>query len=865
MYKLRGFMRKIWGSRQSYIKLLLVFTAFFLLVFSSLLIMSRTLNTKLLRNADETMNDMQALISQTLQKPEVPLNFIANTIEDIYRRGEGFEAIKAYIDECSSQAFKEKTRADYYGVYGYFDAFGEFYDGGGWQPVKGYLAHGRPWYVAAAAKGGQVAVSDPYINADTQTAVVGYSRLLYNSWGGIIGVVCIDVPMDYIKHMMFDHHITEGGYGFVTDENMIVIIHPNEDIVGEYFGESNPDVSRHVDKVIRGLDISSERITNNFGVKSILFGRRIDNGWYMSFIIPETEYYKELYEMMWIISALGVLMAAALSVLLVSIDRARNKSDFENRRKSSFLAVMSHEIRTPMNAILGITEMQMQQQDEKLSDSVKEAFDRIYYSGSLLLQIINDLLDLSKLEAGKLEILPEKYEIASLINEIVHLNKIKYDSKPIEFKLNIDENIPASLIGDELRIKQIINNLLSNAFKYTRSGEIEFSVTSENTGDEKTALILTVSDTGIGMTESQLSRLFDEYSRFNMQANRTTTGTGLGMSITRNLIKLMQGEISVESEPEKGSVFTVRLPQELNGSAPLGREVAENLHKFRFSSATQMKAVPILREHMPYGSVLIIDDVETNLFVAKMLMQPYGMNISTAESGYEAIELIKAGNVYDIIFMDHMMPKMDGIEATKIIRGLGYKHPIVALTANAVAGQADIFLTNGFDDFISKPIDIRVLNTSLNRYIRDKQTPETIANVRAEMNPRDVRGERELSDSDMREIIFSVPGLNAEQGISSFDGNLEDYISALRSFVKNTPRGMEKLRGVTEENLPDYAARVHGLKIICAWISADGLAEKAARLEELAKAGGFAEVAAMNEELLSDTETLIEKTQNALM
>ena len=402
-----------------------------------------------------------------------------------------------------------------------------------------------------------------------------------------------------------------------------------------------------------------------------------------------------------------------------------------NKAKSDFLAKMSHEIRTPMNAILGITEIQLQ--DDTLSQVTKDALERIFNSADLLLGIINDILDLSKIEAGKLEIVPAQYDIASLIHDTIQLNMMRYESKPIEIRLAVDENVPVMLLGDELRIKQVLNNLLSNAFKYTQEGMISFSVSSQPyTGDEDcdVSLVFKIIDTGQGMTAEQVRKLGSEYARFNMEANRKTEGTGLGMNITRNLLQLMKGEIQIESTPGMGSTFTVCFPQKCIDPDPIGREMAENLMQLNISSALKIRTVQINREYMPYGSVLIVDDVETNLYVAKGLMAPYGLTISTAMSGFEAIDKIRDGEVFDVIFMDHMMPKMDGIETTKIIRSLGYTKPIVALTANALTGQAEMFLDIGFDVFISKPIDIRQLNKTLNRLVRDKYPLEVIEAAR---------------------------------------------------------------------------------------------------------------------------------------
>jgi len=405
--------------------------------------------------------------------------------------------------------------------------------------------------------------------------------------------------------------------------------------------------------------------------------------------------------------------------LFLEAERRRNEADMANKAKSSFLSTMSHEIRTPMNAILGITEIQLR--NDKLDSSVKDALERIYNSGALLLSIINDILDLSKIEAGRLELLDKNYDIASLISDTTQLNIMRIGSKPVEFKLSIDRNIPVMMSGDELRIKQILNNLLSNAFKYTTEGSVILSLTAEETAAEnEVILVISVSDTGPGMTKEQIAMLFDEYARFNMGSNNSAEGTGLGMSITRNLVRLMKGDIKVESEPGRGTMFTVRLPQGNDGGKKLGGKMAENLEKFHYHNNARFNRVQISCEPMPYGKVLIVDDVDINIYVAIGLMAPYELQIDTADSGFEAVEKIKNGNVYDIIFMDHMMPQMDGIEAVIAIRALGYIHPIVALTANAVSGQANIFLENGFNDFISKPIDIRQMNLVLNKFIRDK-------------------------------------------------------------------------------------------------------------------------------------------------
>ena len=497
---------------------------------------------------------------------------------------------------------------------------------------------------------------------------------------------------------------------------------------------------------------------------------------------------------------------------------AVREAEAANRAKTSFLSTMSHEIRTPMNAILGITEIQLQ--NESLDNDVKEALNKVYISGDLLLGIINDILDLSKIDAGKLEIVTDKYEIASLISDTAQLNMMRIGSKPIEFELNVNENLPIMLMGDSLRVKQILNNVLSNAFKYTGKGTVSLAVAAEtdHSNEDGVTMVFSVSDTGQGMTQEQVAKLFEEYTRFNMDVNRSTEGTGLGMTITRNLIRLMNGSIHVESEPGQGTTVTMRLPQGRTGSEVLGREMAENLHQFRTSSRTSMKRVQITREPMPYGSVLIVDDVETNIYVAKGLLTPYGLKIDSAESGFAAVEKVKDGKSYDIVFMDHMMPKMDGIETTKVLRGMGYERSIVALTANAVAGQAEIFLGNGFDDYISKPIDIRQLNAVLNKLIRDKKPPEVVAAAR-----KQALEQKEQSPSE------AAPAIDP-QFAEIFARDASKALTTLEAIAAKDDYS-------NEDDLRSYIINVHGIKSALANIGKMDLSAVALKLETAGREG----------------------------
>jgi PAS domain S-box-containing protein len=514
-------------------------------------------------------------------------------------------------------------------------------------------------------------------------------------------------------------------------------------------------------------------------------------------------------------------------------------AEASNKAKSKFFAMISHEIRTPMNAIIGITEMKMQ--NETLAPDIAEAFYMINNSGSILLNLINEVLDLSKIEAGKFDLAPAEYEIAGFINDTVQLNIMRFKSKPIEFKLLIDENIPSVLFGDSARIRQILSNLLSNAFKYTAGGVIELSiyVESENTNSDIT-VVFRISDTGQGMTAEQIHALFDEYSRFNPQANREVEGTGLGMNITQHLIQIMNGEISVESELGKGSIFTVRLPQRTTGSEPIGSELAENLQQFRWNSVSRMKKAKIAYEPMPYGSILIVDDVESNLYVARGLTEPYQLSIDTATSGPEAINKIKNGNVYNIVFMDHMMPKMDGIEATRIIREMNYNHPIVILTANALVGQEEMFLENGFSDYLSKPIDTHRLDILIKKLIRDKRPSEVIeAESAVTAHATDVHQESgSQSEKKTTAFILANPRL-----LKIFIRDIEKAVQTLEELSKY------KFHRDADKQL--YTITIHGIKSALASAGETELSNFAQKLE---KAGETKD----SDKMLSETPEFIE-------
>jgi len=518
--------------------------------------------------------------------------------------------------------------------------------------------------------------------------------------------------------------------------------------------------------------------------------------------------------------------------LLAELVDALNNEQAANRANKQFLTKMSHEIRTPLNAVLGIAEIQLQKSVNP--PEMEEAFSRIHRSASMLRSLIDDILDLAKVEAEKMEIFSNAYELVSLIVDTVQLNLMNIGSKRIEFSLKVEDELPSSLIGDELRIKQILNNLLSNAFKYTLEGTVSLSFSMESAPEfDDVVMTICVSDSGRGMTDEQIDKLFDSgFKRFNVEDNRQIEGVGLGMSITHSLVKMMRGSISVKSKKGRGSSFTVKIPQKRQGNAVLGKEVVESLENLELTQRSLDKIAKLKNEPMPYGRVLVVDDVESNLYVIKGFLVLYKISVETVSSGYAAIEKVAAGEIYDIIFMDHMMPGMDGFETVRIIRDMGYGYPIVALTANAIKGASEMFLSKGFDGFISKPIDITLLNDHLLHYIKDKQSPEVIEAARLEGS------EVEGLDDSMQNLVRSFL-LDAEKAVKTLES-------------------LAQVQELNDDALKSIVIQAHAMKSALHNIGCKELSEEAYALEKMNPAATDMQIIkARTEQFLNGLQELV--------
>ncbi|MDR2552559.1 MAG: response regulator [Treponema sp.] len=540
--------------------------------------------------------------------------------------------------------------------------------------------------------------------------------------------------------------------------------------------------------------------------------------------------------------------------------------------KSRFLANMSHEMRTPLNAIIGLSELALG--GKELPPQAEANLDKVYNSGMTLLGIVNDLLDISKIESGKFELVTAEYDLPSLINDTVNLNIIRIGSKPITFKLVIDETLPSRLYGDELRVKQVFNNLLSNAFKYTMEGTVILRISCQEEG-ESVWLTAGVKDSGIGIKDEDREKLFADFNRLDVRKNYHLEGTGLGLVLAKSMVELMGGTIAVESEYGKGSTFTVRIRQKSVNAPVIGSKVAENLMNFRYSVQKRSRNAGLVRIRLPYARVLVVDDVPINLDVAKGMLQPYGMQVDLALGGREAVDLIREQRIrYDAIFMDHMMPGMDGVEAVRIIReeldtNYARQIPIIVLTANAIAGNEEWFLGLGFNDFLSKPIDIFRLDAVIHRWVRDKsREQEEDAPAVPEPAPETAAAEGvEASTPEETAASFSrllsswrIEGLDMFKALERFSGIEDALAGSLRSYTVHIHALLARLRVIPregeEKKLQEYLVAVHSIKGASYGICANEIGAQAAALEKAARTADLEFIAAHTEELASAAEKL---------
>ncbi|MDR3265580.1 MAG: response regulator [Synergistaceae bacterium] len=746
-------------------QLTFIFLAFFLMAIAGYFSAAHIVEQQIFSNAENILSVAETTTELKFREMEITLLNLAQAMRNRLANGESRERINAYLTELTRNLSGESSNGieGFLGLYAFLG--GEFFDGNEWTPPPNYDPTDRPWYVAGREARGRVAFTEPYIDARTGGLILSASLFLENPRGAVV----LDLDMTGISRYVGSLQAAEGGYGMLIGRDMALIVYPDE----AYFGRPFAQFSEAHASLVKSMEagktiISAQRLRNSRNVEVMEFLRQMRNGWYLGIAIPVRNYYQNVYRMALIQFALGSFFIIILSYFLVRLGIDRIRSDEENRSKSSFLARMSHEIRTPLNSILGMSELTMRR---SISHEVREYVSIIHQSGTSLLSIINDILDFSKIESGQMTLDARSYFFASLLNDMINVIRVRLmeRDKPLDFFVSVDGDIPAQLIGDNVRLRQIVLNLLTNAVKYTLKGFISLDVQKKIIDDGKIELIFKVSDSGIGIKKEDMDKLFVDFSRLNIEYSHHIEGTGLGLSIANTYSRLMGGSVAVSSEYGQGSVFTATVIQSFESREKLAlvqysaqkrvllyeerplhmRSIIRAVKKLRvrvkhaksleefteglksgyydhafISSRFAMQCIDALGESSaqtrlvvmvelgdafafsdigsillpvysvslanalngvfdyagskshnspthftaPDARVLIVDDISSNLRVAKELVSHYGAVVETCDSGEAALELVK-NNDYDIVFMDHMMPGMDGLEATSRIRG----------------------------------------------------------------------------------------------------------------------------------------------------------------------------------------------------
>ena len=530
-----------------------------------------------------------------------------------------------------------------------------------------------------------------------------------------------------------------------------------------------------------------------------------------------------------------------------------------NEAKSQFLANMSHEIRTPINGILGMDSVLLKEcHDENLREYAKN----IQSAGQSLLSIINDILDISKIESGKMEILTIRYQLFSVLNDCYNLTKIKLQNKPVSFIMQINEKLPSWLYGDEVRIRQIINNFLSNAVKYTKEGNITFELDFEEKTDEQILLVITVRDTGIGIKEEDLGKLFESFMRIEEKRNRNIEGTGLGLNLTKNLVNLMGGEVFAESTYGKGSCFTAKIPQKIADAKPMG-DFGKRYQQYLSTSDDDK-----LSFLAPDAKILVVDDVTMNLKVVEGLLKATKIQIDTAVSGSECLECVKT-TPYQMIFLDHMMPEMDGLETLEHMKNLAdnpnAQTPVIMLTANAIVGAKEEYIEAGFTDYLTKPIRETELLEMILKYLPEELVCENGGQgIEKSQDAQDMeQPEAGGEGAEPLQRLEQLEGLDVKTGLTYCMNEEDFYIEMLQEFLQ-ADKASQLKHFLAEEDWDNYRTTVHALKSTSLTIGAAHLSGEAKALEMAAKEGNMDYIRSHHDGVMDEYKELTDHLKEIL-
>ncbi|MCL2004629.1 MAG: ATP-binding protein [Planctomycetaceae bacterium] len=948
-----GSVQKHTQKRRSANKLLIeqnifVVAAFATMVIISYLFVSRIISDQMNAQCRSTFTNTYHHVSSIFNTLEMIVLNLASDVEIAFNTGQSAEEIHEYLKiAIAHERFPSKTQEydnkrvfkvgrfynelEYTGPY--CELNGQRIDAIYWIPPEGYDVRERPWYQEIKEGNGELVYSSPFMSLHTNELAICLGKALFANIDGertFFGVLSIDIEMDKIADLIEALQYSSRGYAVLITPSGKIAAHYNHHKIGKHVSDTSFGTILDDDNLasISRSHAYPTRFSapNENGIWCIFDCGFLKNGWLVASVIPIRDFNRQVHLVAIILAVVGSIMAGSLCFFLTKLSREKFQADSRSQNKSIFLAKMSHEIRTPMNVISGLSRF-IAREKGQLPPKVAKYSAEIHHAANNLLAIINNVLDMSKVESGQLEVTKISFTLSSLLEDVLNITQTRLFEKDLQFVSFVDSQLPNHLLGDVVFIRQILLNVLSNAGKYTKNGHVALDVLGTRTDAKTVMFSFIVQDTGIGIKASDLPNLFDDYTQFNTENNWNIEGTGLGLAICKELVDRLGGTIAVTSSPGQGSTFTVTLPIEIEYDTPcLGLHDMPQHHAMLYeprpvyeqslirtlnhlgmsyksvqnvadlekalqtnrtvslafiAPAVFAEVSPVLKRfdvqvillcetseqnqspyvqslmlpvnalriaqclnvtqsglenyadfevpfRMPAAKILIVDDYEPNFMVAEEFLAPYECQLDFVMNGHDALMRFQT-TAYDLVFMDHMMPDMDGIETALHIRKLeerishsqNYQPvPIVALTANAVVGMKEEFMQNGMNDILPKPIDPVRLNEILSAWIpKDKQLP---ANM--------------IEKKPTKKESIQIHGIDTQTGIFQTGGTLEGYIRVLNALCGELDTKLDAMdKALTANDLSAYRIYAHNYKNLLAIIGLNPLSVTAASLESAAK------------------------------
>ena len=784
---------------------------------------------------EDKISTLSASLGNYLDTAKSVLWVTADSVDYMISNGESNEKILDYLKQETSR-HKSQFDENYTGLYGYISGY--YLDGLGWEPPEDYIPTQRDWYRIASEAGGKLCIVPPYVDAQTGSVVISVCKNLSDR----ANVLSLDVYTNHIQDIISATELNGKGYGFIVDKNGTLVAHPDTSLNG-----TNLLTQGEGERLMKSLSTpGNERFETEIGGrKCTVFADAVMDQWYVVLVVGNDELFRDMYIQLALNVVTDTIVFALIALFYYIAYRNEQKSsreaealkiseqqkayeaeilrleksaaDSANKAKGDFLAQMSHEIRTPINAVLGMNEMILSECED---DTILEYAGNIKTAGRTLLSLINSILDFSKIEDGKMEIIPVRYDTVLLINNLVNSVSERARDKGLRFTVNADPELPCSLVGDDVRVTQIIMNLLTNAVKYTERGSVTLDIKCAERTKKEVTIAVSVSDTGIGIREEDIGRLAESFSRLDETRNLHIEGTGLGMAIVTRLLELMGSKLDVRSVYGEGSVFSFEIKQKISNPAPIGEALERR----------EERSKRVKKEYKCYAGakVLVTDDNDMNLKVAKNLLKLFSIEPVLVTSGAETIELMRK-NRYDIVLLDHMMPKMDGIETLEKLKEenlIPEGTVVIALTANAVIGAKEKYLEAGFMDYIPKPIELDLLEEKLAMYLKESEkapAPDTNA-------PKD--------GGDGKALLKKLDalGFSSESGFGYCMEDIDFYREMLTEYARSyEERAAELDKAYEEKDMKLYCTIVHGLKSASKTVGADDVSDFALSLEKASR------------------------------